>query len=405
MNKSIRRVLGTICVILGLGVAIYGWYANSNYSQETRTFSTYAVLSSSWDRYKLEFINNDGRVIDYSNHSLTTSEGQSYAMLRAVWIDDKPTFDLVWKFTKGNMMNYQTNLFGWQWGKNANGKYGFITNGGNNTATDADEDIALALILAGRRWNNSTYTTQAQVMLPYLYKEDTDVIQGKRYLLPGGWAKRTDNDTLNVSYFRPASWRIFAQIDHDKNDDWNSLLTPSYDLLNKVGTLTINGDKGDGLPPDWIVMSRDGTFQAPYDTGLTDNNSFDAMRVPWEIALDYQWNKDPRDLQYLQTAFAEYESNYNATGRLATTYAYNGVATDDTENPTRYATALGYFIVADPKQADSIYQNKIIKLYSNANNTFNSHLPYYDQNWLWFGTALYQNFLIPYNPAKNGKQN
>ena len=37
---------------------------------------------------------------------------------------------------------------------------------------------------------------------------------------------------------------------------------------------------------------------------------------------------------------------------------------------------------------------KIVRLYSNANNEFDERLPYYEQNWLWFGSALYQKLLV-----------
>src|SRR5437016_10118896 len=45
-----------------------------------------AVLTNSWTAYKQQFIQQDGRVIDWMSEGNTTSEGQSYAMLRAVWM-------------------------------------------------------------------------------------------------------------------------------------------------------------------------------------------------------------------------------------------------------------------------------------------------------------------------------
>src|SRR5579884_557263 len=142
-----KRVIGFVCILLGLLVGLFVLYKNSQYSQVTRTFSSYTLLASSWDEYKQQFLNPDGRIMDLQQNNITTSEGQSYALLRSVWSDDKPTFDLVWKFTQDNLKRPGDNLFAWQWGKRSDGSYGVMPDGGINTASDADSDIAFALIL------------------------------------------------------------------------------------------------------------------------------------------------------------------------------------------------------------------------------------------------------------------
>ncbi len=43
-----------------------------------------SLIFASWNAYKEGSIQSDGRVIDHSNEKITTSEGQSYALLRAV---------------------------------------------------------------------------------------------------------------------------------------------------------------------------------------------------------------------------------------------------------------------------------------------------------------------------------
>src|SRR5579859_1497827 len=249
-----KKVLGFFLLFLSISIAFYVWYQNSQYSGLTRTFSSYTLLSSSWEKYKLRFLNKDGRVINYQQNSVTTSEGQSYAMLRAVWIDDKDTFDLVWKWTKYNMRRPKDSLLGWQWGKQKDGKYGFIENGGDNSASDADTDIALALILASHRWNNTQYLDDAKKILPDIWQYETDTVNGKRYLLAGNWANREKEVIINPSYFSPYAWRIFAKV--DKKNEWNSLVTPAYDLLTQSGKLVLNNKKGVGLPPDWINLER-----------------------------------------------------------------------------------------------------------------------------------------------------
>src|SRR3989338_4521076 len=98
-----KKIIGYLFLMTSLIILTYVFYANSKYPNLTRPFSPYTILSSSWEKYKNKFINFDGRIIDYSIGDVTTSEGQSYALLRSVWIDDKENFDLVWKWTKENL--------------------------------------------------------------------------------------------------------------------------------------------------------------------------------------------------------------------------------------------------------------------------------------------------------------
>src|SRR5882762_6070960 len=116
-----RKPLGTLLLIVGIIMILFVLYANSKLSRQTRIFSAYSLLSSSWDNYKTQFILSNGRSIDPSAQNITTSEAQGYAMLRAVWVDDKPTFDRVYGFTINNMKRPQDNLFGWRYGQLSTG--------------------------------------------------------------------------------------------------------------------------------------------------------------------------------------------------------------------------------------------------------------------------------------------
>lgn len=377
------RTLGFIFITLGFLLAFFILYKNSRYSSTTRTFSAYSFITSSWTKYKQKFLNFDGRILDHSNNDLTTSEGQSYAMLRAVWTDDKPTFDLLWKWTKDNLKRPNDHLLGWRWGQQPDGHYGFFPNGGDNSATDADSDIALSLLYASRRWNDPHYQDEALPLISDIYKYETDTSQGKRYLVAGNWAQGSSELVINPSYFSPYAWRVFAQV--DKQDDWLSLINPAYELLNQAGD----------LPPDWLAIDRQtGTIKAPSQAQLSQNYSYDAMRVPWRIYLDYQFNQEPQAAQYLQSHFQTLKNEYTQSHYLSSGYTHDGHQLTNYESPVMYATALGYFMLTDPKTADEIYQNKILKLYSNSLDTFNDNLPYYEQNWLWFGAALKEQFLI-----------
>lgn len=386
-----KNIIGFILMAFGLLVLFFVIYNNSRVSREVRPYSPYTLLSSSWEKYKVQFLNKDGRIIDYSQNSITTSEGQSYALLRAVFIDDKTAFDNVWNWTKDNLQDKKGGLFGWKWGQRRDKSYGFLENGGQNSAGDADSDIALALIFASSRWHNQKYLDEAKKILTDLWDKETAVVNNKRFLIAGNWAKNGSEIVINPSYFAPYAWRIFAKI--DKKHDWNSLIGPAYNLLLDSGKAPLDKEKGVGLPPDWLSQNSRGLLKTAGINNSTTDYSLDAQRVPWRIALDYFWNKDPKAKSYLLASYPLLLSYYQKNQKLAALYSHDGKTLNSRENPVMYSTLIGYLMLADPKTAARIYQEKIIKLYSNDQNSFNTDIPYYEQNWLWFGAAMYNNYL------------
>jgi endo-1,4-beta-D-glucanase Y len=393
---GVRRSVGYLCLVLAVAIIAYIFYASSRYHTLTRAFSSYTLLSSSWEKYKQRFIQQDGRVIDHTQDNITTSEGQSYALLRAVWSDDKETYDAVWKWTKENLKRPADHLFGWRWGQREDSSYGFMSDGGENSASDADTDIAFALILAARRWGDETYLREAQAILDDLWASAVDEVQGKPYLVAGNWAKGRDVLILNPSYFSPYAWRIFARVDPDHA--WERLIDPAYDLLFASGNAPLDREHAVGLPPDWVALERSsGTIIPATLPGLTTQYSFDAVRVPWRIALDYRWNNEQRAAEYLNTAFRVLGERYAQEKKLARGYAHDGTALAAEEHPVMYATALSYFSLVHPEMAKEMYEEKILNLYSNERNAFREDLPYYEQNWLWFGVASYHNALHSYD--------
>src|SRR5690606_36924275 len=134
---------------------------------------------------------------------------------------------------------------------------------------------------------------------------------------------------------------IFAEIDKDRN--WSSLIDSSYELLFRASESNLDKSSSAGLPPDWLRISvSNGSIDATNLPNLTTNYSFDAVRVPWRIALDYKWNNENRARDYLnrlQFLVSEYEQN----GKLAGGYYHDGTVLHGEENPVMYATAIGLF--------------------------------------------------------------
>jgi len=355
-------------------------------SSKKTYYNPESFLLNSWKSYKKAYLYKDGRIIDPARNDSTISEGQSYAMLQSVWMNDKETFDLVWDWTKTNLNRNQDNLLAWKWGKKQDGSYGFVEEGDQNSASDGDTDIALALIFAYKRWNDIKYLEDAKNLLTDIWKYETVEVSKKRYLIAGNWAQDDNKIIINPSYFAPYAWRIFAKF--DTQNDWNSLIDPAYELLEKTVIDKLDNKSASGLPPDWVAIDKNsGSLEATGKPNMDTNYSYDALRIPWRVALDYQWNNEVRAKTYLLSAFDVLKNDYKSTHKLAGSYTHDGSILISQESPALYATSLGYFVMANKEISKDIYKKKVLKLYA-------THLSYYDQNWLWFGYALYNNKLI-----------
>ncbi len=110
--KRLSRLIGV--TLIGAAVVLIGTvaYYNSQKRQVPIVFSPRAMLDALWGTYKKEYISN-GRAIDRQRGDITTSEGQSYSMLRAVWLDDRSSFDESWEWTKTNLKRSDDHLFAW----------------------------------------------------------------------------------------------------------------------------------------------------------------------------------------------------------------------------------------------------------------------------------------------------
>ncbi|MDP3595760.1 MAG: glycosyl hydrolase family 8, partial [Nitrospirota bacterium] len=156
LNQLTRRLAPTMLLVLcGLILGVSPPLASVTQSQQERSSDRYIHqlddLSALWSFYKQTYIQH-GRVVSLDEQGITTSEGQGYAMLRAVWSNDRTTFNTVWAWTKQHLQVRDDKLFAWKW-------KGVVLD--NNSATDADTDIALALILAARRFDHPPFEREA----------------------------------------------------------------------------------------------------------------------------------------------------------------------------------------------------------------------------------------------------
>lgn len=359
------------------------------------------MLGQLWQTYKDRYVQQDGRVRDPQRSDDSTSEGEAYALLRAVWQDDRTTFDNVLNWSINNLQVARNDkLFAYLWGKGSDNVWKVLDPA---NATDADQDIAFALLLAAHKWNDGRYQNLAQAVISDIWSKTVVTVEGQPYLTAGDWAASAPQlAVLNPSYFAPYEYRLFAQVDNDKSHNWLALVDSSYAVIkacteNKLDMANIDNGK---LPPDWCSINRqNGSFASALtqDQTLDSDYGYDAFRTVWRLALDYQWNGEKRAYDYLQSLTILSE-DWKTGHKWAVVYNHAGQAKNNNEDLGVYGGAgLGLFSTIEPNLADQILNEKILPGLANSghDDPDPAHIDatkgrtYYAQNWVWFGLALY----------------
>ncbi len=355
----------------------------TDYNQTTAFATTLTpdLFQQSWQVYRQRFIQGDGRVIDREAEDRSTSEGQAYALLRAVWIDDRETFDHVLQWSESNLQRRNPDgsradsLWAWKWGRQSNGNWGQID---GNFASDGDIDAITALIWAAKRWNQPQYLGLARQKLQDLWNLSTLPGQTARYLLPGpraAFQAQLNQVYLNPSYFAPYAFRLFAKV--DSAHDWLSLVDSSYQVLDATAQLS-----GTGLPSDWVLLDPTSGKVAPATGSLQSRYGFDAYRIWWRVALDAAWFQEPRARQYLQR-LAPLQAQWQAQQRISAQIDLQGKPQVDYESTAQYAMLYAAFRLTNPEIAAAIYQQKLLPVYRNG--FWDNDSAYYVQNLSWLG--------------------
>jgi endoglucanase len=346
-----------------------------------------ALLQSNWQQYKDTFIQPDGRVIDH-NQNISTSEGQAYAMLRSVWVRDRSTFDKTYLWAKQNLQQHRTDhLFSWRWGKRDNGAWGSLD---ETVASDADQDIALALILYHHIWPTPVYLKEAKLILHDFWEQLVLKQSQQNILLPGQWANTPEGYQLNPSYFAPYAYRVFAEA--DSQHDWISLVSSSYNILQQA-TLASKTH----LPPDWVVLPVQGKTVLLYEDPLDERSDFgyEAIRVYWRVAMDLLLMPDNKEAKALLKMNSELTQSWKREQKIPVSVAWDGVSRNkDLQSGSLYGATLPGFYWHNQQAARKIVERDILPNLE-PNGKWNTQADYYSQNWLWFGLALFSKLEHP----------
>lgn len=204
-----------------------------------------SISASDWQAYRARFVDESGRVIDDANGHISHSEGQGYGLLLAYLAGNRADFDLIWSFTRTELLLRDDGLAVWKWDPNTDPHVS-----DSNNASDGDILIALALAQAGAGWDRKDLTATAQELIAAIWKFNVIEHQGQLILLPGvsgfAAADRADGPVINLSYWIFEAFQVFAKLDASK--DWTKLTAGGLSLIDS----SLQGQGN--LPSDWMSV-------------------------------------------------------------------------------------------------------------------------------------------------------
>lgn len=224
----------------------------------------------------------------------TVSEGIAYGMIIAVMFDDQPLFDALWQYALC-FLN-EAGFMSWYIAPDGSRALG---SGG---ATDSDEDMAWALVMAHRQWGGSgslgeSYLSHAQRQIERLWRYEVDHDRFAGMLLPGDeWRGQ---NVFNPSYFAPNQYRIFGEVS-GKVGEFTSVVDRGYEIV--FASLNERSqNQNNGLVPAWCDAAGTPVEAFP---GAMMNYQTDSARLPFRLGQDFAYYQDARARAYLEKTSA-----------------------------------------------------------------------------------------------------
>ncbi len=325
------------------------------------TFPLYStdVVATAYTNWKTKFFQG-GRVIRPENSNDTVSEGIAYGMLIAVYMNDQPMFDALWTYAQSKRDG--NGLMNWHLDSNG----GTLDGGG---ATDADEDMAYALLMAGAQWGG-TYNASAVTLINAIW--DKEVESGSNVLKPGdnfGGSSQT-----NPSYFAPAYYRTFAKA--TPAHDWAAVVESSYTILAAASG-------ANGLVPNWVSSSGAGV-DGPGNDSNGQYYGYDACRTPFRIALDYCETGEPRAKAYLDK-LVTFMNTAGGTRLVMLKDGYTSAGANPPGTLGDYAAGMAFYapvgVAAMSGGHDAVASGVYLSLVINTSKSTSTTFSYFHGSW------------------------
>ena len=184
-----RRAIAALLAVTAL-LSVWLWYCHA-----TRPWRE-------WQAFARVFVQADGRVIDRTAGSRSTSEAQAYGLFFAFVANDRERFARILGWTANNLAggDLKTQLPAWLWGLKPDGSWGVID---ANPASDADLWLAYTLIEAARLWRQPEHRVLGEAILRQVKAQEIAEVPGFGLMLipaPQGFKAEDGGWRLNPSY-------------------------------------------------------------------------------------------------------------------------------------------------------------------------------------------------------------
>jgi cellulose synthase (UDP-forming) len=363
--KPVAASMLVVAILIPVAVGVLG--SRGLASHPTLSEQAHGAAESFFEDY----VRPTGRVVRTDQGGDTVSEGQAYAMLLAVALDDRARFERVWGWTQENLQR-DDGLLAYHWSD------GQVIS--EEPATDADLDAARALVLAGKRFGSEAYASAGERIGEAVLEEETADVSGLPVLVAGPWA-RSVPPVVNPSYFSPRAYADLTSAHPDSRWD---------DLAGTSRAIAASLTGGPSLPPDWarvdsIAASGNGEVSA-YATGIADPDSPVTTSASPESPLS--------GLDALRLAVRSAESCVAADRRIATdlwrlyrrhpgraAYALGGVPDSGQTHAASYVAAAGAAKAADNER-------EMHELLDKAAEANSAHPTYYGAAWVALGRVM-----------------
>ncbi|HEY6728070.1 MAG TPA: glycosyl hydrolase family 8 [Polyangiaceae bacterium] len=363
-----------------------------------------ADVRALYDAWKTHLVTADGaggfrRVARVAEPGLqpnsTVSEGIAYGMLISVYMDDQALFDDLWRYALKYAWTSEngdpTLLMNWYIHADGNVSGGGDGDpAGHGAATDADEDIAFSLVMADRQWGGGgalerSYLEYAQELIGDIWAYE---IADERLPKNGsGWG---GDNNLNISYFAPAYYRVFAEVSGDSR--WvDNVVAYVYTVIDN-NLNAENGNEQTGLVPAW---SQSNGTPASHTSSLPFHYQYDSCRTPFRVGQDACWHGDERARAYV----AKTSSFFSGIGapNIVDGYELNG--TPRPEFPDSFGGLSGAFIgpAAVGAMHDGAFATFVDTAYAlvRENNAWAGG-QYYDESWLMMSILMMTGNFLDY---------
>lgn len=320
-----------------------------------------------WQSFADAFVQDDGRVIDWTADARTVSEGQGYALFFALVANDQPRFERILQWTQANLAQGDLNrhLPSWLWGADDQRRWRVLD---INSASDADLWLAYDLLEAGRLWRRSDYSSLGRAILAQVAASEVVRLDRKTVLLPGpqGFATN-DGPRLNPSYLPPFQLAYFAAV--DRGGPWAALIDTANGLLPNIAP--------SGAVPDWFVLTPDGPRKDLVSDG---RGSYDAVRTYLWTGITAPDSAAGRHWRKILGPFADF---IRSDGRLPEFWYPDGRAPQGLAPAGIEAALLPFYATLPAKDLLDIAQKRLIA--ATTAGLVGQPVRYYEQALILFG--------------------